>query len=138
MLIGAYVASACSATLGGIFLVGYIGIASPGIGDKFLFASVAAVVVGGASILGGSGSYLGTLAGALLLTLINILLTVFSMSAGTISIFYGLTICSASGSALGKKAELARPVQRFFESLTRSKCLFFRSFYRAPYSGSPQ
>jgi len=92
VLIGAYVASACSATLGGIFLVGYIGIASPGIGDKFLFASVAAVVVGGASILGGSGSYLGTLAGALLLTLINILLTVFSMSAGTISIFYGLTI----------------------------------------------
>ena len=50
------------------------------------------MVVGGASILGGSGTYLGTLVGAVLLTMINILLTVFSMSAGTVSIFYGLTI----------------------------------------------
>jgi ribose transport system permease protein len=92
VIVGTYVTSACTAALGGIFLVGYIGISSAGIGDKFLFASVAAVVVGGASILGGSGSYLGTLVGSILLTMINILLTVFSMSAGTVSIFYGLTI----------------------------------------------
>lgn len=59
---------------------------------QFLFSSVAAAVVGGASILGGSGGYVGTLVGAVLLTLINILLVVFSMSAGAISIFYGLTI----------------------------------------------
>ena len=61
-------------------------------GDKFLFSSVAAVVVGGASILGGKGGYFGTLVGALLLTLINILMVVFSLSTGAISIFYGLTI----------------------------------------------
>jgi ribose transport system permease protein len=92
VIVGTYVTSACASALGGIFLVGYVGISSSGIGDKFLFASVAAVVVGGASILGGSGGYLGTLVGSILLTMINILLTVFSMSAGTVSIFYGLTI----------------------------------------------
>ncbi len=92
VIVGSYIASACTAALGGIFLVGYVGISSAGIGDKFLFASVAAVVVGGASILGGSGNYLGTLVGSVLLTMVNILLTVFSVSAGTISIFYGLTI----------------------------------------------
>jgi ribose transport system permease protein len=92
VIVGSYVTSACTAAIGGMFLVGYVGISSAGIGDKFLFASVAAVVVGGASILGGSGTYLGTLVGAVLLTMINILLTVFSMSAGTVSIFYGLTI----------------------------------------------
>ena len=58
VLIGAYVVSPARAARR-IFLVGYVGIASPGLGDKFLSASVAAVVVGGASILGGSGSYLG-------------------------------------------------------------------------------
>jgi ribose transport system permease protein len=92
VIVGSYVTCACTAALGGIFLVGYVGISSAGIGDKFLFASVAAVVVGGASILGGSGSYLGTLVGSVLLTMVNILLTVFSVSAGTVSIFYGLTI----------------------------------------------
>jgi ribose transport system permease protein len=92
VLIGAYVAASCSAALGGIFLLGYVGVAFPGMGDKFLFSSVAAVVVGGASILGGKGGYFGTLVGALLLTLINILMVVFSLSTGAISIFYGLTI----------------------------------------------
>ena len=91
-LIGAYIVSSCMAALGGIFLLGYVGVAFPGMGDQFLFSSVAAAVVGGASILGGSGGYVGTLVGAVLLTLINILLVVFSMSAGAISIFYGLTI----------------------------------------------
>jgi ribose transport system permease protein len=92
VLVGAYVVSSFAAALGGIFLLGYVGIAFAGMGEKFLFSSVAAVVVGGASILGGSGSYFRTLLGVVLLTLVNILLTVFSMSAGAISIFYGLTI----------------------------------------------
>jgi ribose transport system permease protein len=92
VLVAAYMVSSLAAALGGIFLLGYVGVAFPGMGDKFLFSSVAAVVVGGASILGGTGSYVGTLIGAILLTLINILMVVFSMSAGAVSIFYGLTI----------------------------------------------
>jgi ribose transport system permease protein len=92
VLVGAYVVSSLAAALGGIFLLGYVGIAFAGMGEKYLFSSVAAVVVGGASILGGSGSYFRTLVGVILLTLVNILLTVFSMSAGAISIFYGATI----------------------------------------------
>jgi ribose transport system permease protein len=92
VIVTAYMVSSAAAALGGIFLLGYVGVAFPGMGDNFLFSSVAAVVVGGASILGGKGGYFGTLVGASLLTLINILMVVFSMSAGAVSIFYGLTI----------------------------------------------
>jgi ribose transport system permease protein len=49
----------------GIGLAAYDGEASLGIGDPFLFQSISAVVIGGASILGGRGSYWGTVAGAI-------------------------------------------------------------------------
>ena len=43
-------------------------------GDPYLFTSIAAVAIGGASILGGSGHYIGTIAGALVLTILTGLL----------------------------------------------------------------
>jgi ribose transport system permease protein len=49
----------------GIGLAAYDGEASLGIGDPFLFQSISAVVIGGASILGGRGNYWGTVAGAM-------------------------------------------------------------------------
>ena len=65
-----YVISGTSAALAGIVLTGYVGQAYLGMGDAYLFSSVAAVAIGGASILGGSGHYLGTVAGALILTVL--------------------------------------------------------------------
>ena len=50
-----YVISGTSAALAGIVLTGYVGQAYLGMGDAYLFSSVAAVAIGGASILiGGS------------------------------------------------------------------------------------
>ena len=49
------------------------------IGDPFLFPSIAAVAVGGTLLSGGKGSYWGTMAGALVLTLITSLLTTMQM-----------------------------------------------------------
>ena len=40
-------------------------------GDPYLFTSIAAVAIGGASILGGSGHYIGTIAGAFVLTILD-------------------------------------------------------------------
>ena len=56
----AYTISGFTAALAGILLTGYTGQAYLGMGDPYLFTSIAAVAIGGASILGGSGHYLGT------------------------------------------------------------------------------
>jgi ribose transport system permease protein len=61
-------------------------------GEPFLFGSVAAVVVGGASILGGSGHYVGTVAGALILTVLTALLPIFKLPAAAQNIVYGLVV----------------------------------------------
>ena len=55
-----------SATLGGLMLVGYSGQAYLGMGDAYLLPAIAVVVIGGTSIFGGKGSYIQTVAGALL------------------------------------------------------------------------
>jgi ribose transport system permease protein len=61
-------------------------------GEAFLFGSVAAVVIGGASILGGRGHYLGTIAGALILTVLTALLPIFKLPAAAQNIIYGLVV----------------------------------------------
>jgi len=51
--IATYVIAGATSTLAGVVLAGYIGTSYLDIGQPYLFASVAAVAVGGASILGG-------------------------------------------------------------------------------------
>ena len=70
-----YMLSGLFAALGGIVLVGYGGQATLGMGDPYLFQSIAAAVIGGVSILGGRGHYLGALAGSItLVALVSVLL----------------------------------------------------------------
>ncbi len=87
-----YVLSALMSALAGIILAGKFGRAYLGMGEPFLFGSVAAVVVGGASILGGSGHYLGTVAGAMILTVLTALLPIFKLPAAAQNIIYGLVV----------------------------------------------
>lgn len=87
-----YVISGMTAALAGILLTGYSGVAYLGMGDAYLFTSVAAVAIGGASILGGSGHYLGTVAGALVLTILTGLLPALNLSNGALLVVYGAVI----------------------------------------------
>ena len=91
----AYVLSSVGAAIAGMLLLGYVENAFFGMGDPYLFTAISAVVVGGASILGGSGHFIGTLGGALLLVVANALLIVLNLGAGAISIFYGLIILAS-------------------------------------------
>jgi ribose transport system permease protein len=90
--ITAYAISGTMAALAGILLAGYSRQAYLGMGDPYLFTSIAAVAIGGASILGGSGSYLGTIAGALVLTILTGVLPILRLDAGALKIIYGLVI----------------------------------------------
>jgi ribose transport system permease protein len=87
-----YVISGFTAALAGVLLTGYSGQAYLGMGDAYLFTSIAAVAVGGASILGGSGHYLGTVAGAMVLTILTGLLPALNLSSGALLIVYGAVI----------------------------------------------
>ena len=71
-----------AAALAGILLDGYARQSYLGMGDPYLFTSIAAVAIGGASILGGTGSYLGTIAGALVLTILTGLLPILRLDSG--------------------------------------------------------
>ena len=65
---GAYVACSVFAALAAVMLAVQIGTGDATAGQAYTLQSIAAVVVGGASIFGGRGSFLGALLGALLLT----------------------------------------------------------------------
>jgi ribose transport system permease protein len=87
-----YTLSGVFAALAGIALVGYGGQPSLGLGDPYLFESIAAVVVGGVSILGGRGQYLGVVAGSLTLVAVITFLQAERVPEYGRSIIYGLVI----------------------------------------------
>ena len=93
--IGVYVLSALCSALVGTLLTGFSGQASLGMGDDYLLPSIAVVVVGGALITGGRGSYLGMLGGALLLTSLQTLLTGTTLPYATRTILFGLVVLVA-------------------------------------------
>jgi ribose transport system permease protein len=91
-LVAAYAISGFCAGLTGLLLLGMNRQGYVGIGEPYLLGSIAAVVLGGTSILGGRGSYLGTIAGAVLLITITALITVVNASPGWRSILFGAMI----------------------------------------------
>ncbi len=87
-----YMLSGLFAAFTGIALVGYGGSPSLGIGDPYLFQSIAAVVIGGMSILGGRGSYLGVVAGSITLVALVSVLQAMNMPDYGRSIVYGVVV----------------------------------------------
>ena len=71
---------------------GYANQAYQAMGDPYLLPTIAAVVVGGTHILGGRGTYSGTVMGVLLLTLLASILSVMQIEEGYKQIVYGVVI----------------------------------------------
>ncbi|EJC84316.1 permease component of ribose/xylose/arabinose/galactoside ABC-type transporter [Rhizobium leguminosarum bv. trifolii WSM2297] len=88
----AFIASGALSGFGGALLAGYASKAAQSMGDAYLLPSIAAVVLGGTSILGGKGSYLGTVAGVILITLLQSILSVMQMPEAGRQIIYGVVI----------------------------------------------
>ncbi|MGH7211497.1 MAG: ABC transporter permease [Acetobacteraceae bacterium] len=90
--ISLYALAGLFSALTGIMLVGFGGQASLGMGDPYLFQSIAAVVIGGVFILGGRGNYVGVVAGSVtLVALVSVLLALNMPDYGR-SIIYGVII----------------------------------------------
>jgi len=78
--------------LGGVLLAGYASKAAQAMGDPYLLPAIAAVVLGGTSILGGRGSYVGTVAGVILITLLQSILSVVQIEEAFRQLIYGAVI----------------------------------------------
>jgi ribose transport system permease protein len=69
------ISGACAAA-GGVLLAGWANRSYQAMGDPYLLPTIAAIVLGGTNVLGGRGTYLGTVAGVILITLLQSILSV--------------------------------------------------------------
>jgi ribose transport system permease protein len=84
--------SGAFSSLAGLLLAGNAGRSFNEMGDAFLLPAIAAVVVGGASIAGGSGKYIGTIAGVIIIRLLEGALNIVQVSPAAKDIIFGLVI----------------------------------------------
>jgi ribose transport system permease protein len=87
-----YVICALLASLAGFVLVGHTNSADLSLASTYLLPSIAAVIIGGTSIFGGSGGYSGTIIGALILTVLDELLSLLDSPEPIKQILYGAII----------------------------------------------
>lgn len=111
LFVRAFFISAFAAAIGGFFLAAQVGIGDPTAGLSFTLTSIAAAVLGGASLLGGRGSFVGALVGAFFLNVIINILPFLGWSASYGRIMVGLlTLIALSfyqAPELARRAKLA-------------------------------
>jgi ribose transport system ATP-binding protein len=108
----AYVGCAVLASVAGILLAAQVGVGDSTVGNQFTLLAVAAPILGGASLLGGRGSFVGCLVGALLLALSEALPSVLNLSNGLSYVLAGaltlVAILVYTGAAWQVTAEVVR------------------------------
>jgi ribose transport system permease protein len=104
VLLANYTACGLLSAVAGLVLSGTVNAADLSLATVLLLPSVAAVVIGGTSIFGGSGSYSGTIVGALILTVLNSVLTLLDVPDAVKQVLYGsiiVVLAAAYTRALG-------------------------------------
>jgi ribose transport system ATP-binding protein len=92
----AYVVSALLTFLGALLLMAQIGVGDPTQGVSYTLSSITAVVLGGASLLGGRGSFIGTLLGAALIQQVLNATTFLNLGQSWQYFFQGFLILAAA------------------------------------------
>ena len=124
VLVGAYVLMGVTVALTGFMTTAYYGASTTTVGDLMELDAIAAVAVGGTLLSGGKGSYWGTMAGALVLTLLTSLLTTMNMPESVRRMVLGATLLAmisiygrqrgfrpfAAGKAVGDDADMMAAV----------------------------
>jgi ribose transport system permease protein len=91
-----YTIAGVFAAIAGILLAGRTGAVDLQLAANFLLPSVAAVVIGGTSIFGGVGTYSGTILGALILSVLNSMLTFLNAGQAVQQVVYGSIVLGLS------------------------------------------
>ena len=100
-----YLQSAVLAAVCGFLLAGFSGGASLNMGEEYLLASIAVVVIGGTSVAGGQGNVAGIIGAAIFMFLLVTMLNTFGASAGVRLIMTGLIIVAVITIAGGDKPQ---------------------------------
>jgi ribose transport system permease protein len=90
--ISAYTVAGVLGAIGGLLLAGRNGLVDLQLANAFLLPSIAAVVIGGTSIFGGVGGYTGTILGALILSVLNSMLTFLNVGQAIQQVVYGAIV----------------------------------------------
>ncbi|WP_257098614.1 ABC transporter permease [Pseudovibrio flavus] len=90
--IAVYTLSGVFAALAGICLLGYSGASFANVGSQYMLTSIIAVVFGGTSLAGGKGEYTGTMLGAILLVILQSILTTVNIDEFGRQIIFGGTL----------------------------------------------
>src|SRR6185503_14535287 len=98
-----YVLSGALGGLNGALLAGYFRGANVDIGNEYLLASIAVVVIGGTSVAGGKANVPGLWGASLFLVLLLTMLNTFGVSAGVRLLVTGLVIIGVIVAAGGPK-----------------------------------
>jgi ribose transport system permease protein len=91
-LVVVYITSSVFAALGGVMLLGFSGSASISLADGYQLISIAAVVIGGTTLAGGVGGYLGTVIGAVVLQALTSLLVALNIAAAGRQVVNGVIL----------------------------------------------
>lgn len=96
-LIGVYVVCSVFAALAGLLLASRTGVGSPTVGSQggYLLLSIAAVVLGGSSLLGGRGSIVGTIGAVAILAVISNVMAVMELNPFLQETMQGVVIVTA-------------------------------------------
>lgn len=108
--LSAYVLSGLFASMAGLFIAAQTTSGDPQAGTPFTLTSIAAVFLGGATMFGGRGHALGTVCGALVLTLIVSVLFYANVNQFYKAMYEGLLLIGAVllGLLVGKLARTSR------------------------------
>jgi ribose transport system ATP-binding protein len=96
IIILGYIACALFAALGAVMLMAQIGVGDPREGGNYTLSSITAVVLGGTSLRGGRGTFVGTAIGALLLTEVLSAVAFLGLSQTYQYVFQGALILIAA------------------------------------------
>ena len=109
----AYTLSGLLASMAGLFVtfITYTGEASAANGSTYTLYSIAAVVLGGVSLFGGSGSAIGAIFGALMFRTIGDLLFVFNVEPLWQPLFQGIVLSRSRLSRRGPAAARPQPTR---------------------------
>jgi ribose transport system permease protein len=105
--ISAFIVSALSAVVAGVILGGRAGV-STDIGAGYELQAITAAVIGGAQLLGGRGSVLATIAGALALEAIFTLLNILGFDQPIRLVVQGLSLIGAVAFAMYQRKRTGR------------------------------
>ena len=115
MRILSYLACSIIAAIAGILVAGQVGTGDGTVGAGYTLLAIAAPVLGGASLLGGRGSFIGCLVGAIMLALATAVVPALKLSdaisfliIGSLTLIALLAYSSASGPIASLKRSLAR------------------------------